>query len=45
VEKTLKDFGSVAAMVDESLADDRFTSLLLSLFAGVAAASEQLKCC
>jgi putative ABC transport system permease protein len=34
--RILTDFGSVDAMIDESLADDRFMSLLLSLFAGVA---------
>jgi hypothetical protein len=34
--RILEDFGTVDAMIDESLADDRFMSLLLSLFAGVA---------
>jgi putative ABC transport system permease protein len=34
--RILEDFGSVESMVEESLADDRFMSLLLSLFAGVA---------
>jgi putative ABC transport system permease protein len=34
--RILEDFGSVESMIDESLADDRFMSLLLSLFAGVA---------
>jgi predicted permease len=34
--RILTDFGSVDTMVEESLADDRFLSLLLSLFAGVA---------